>query len=77
MKTTREYLESIADPELREAALRNMESQDRLRLNLVDALFASMDWIETPEGAAFWSAIVDFYEYGGEPTYSQFKHLIQ
>jgi len=77
MKTIKQHLESIADTELREAALRNMVNHGLEVASEEQAILSGIDWIETEEGAEFWDAICDFYEYGGEPTYQQFKHLIR
>jgi hypothetical protein len=78
MKTIKQHLESISDPELREAALRNMNcDEEDIREDVVASMFSAFIWADAKEGHNFWSAIVDFYEYGGEPTYQKFKHLIQ
>lgn len=77
MKIIREHLKSIADPELREAALRNMVNGDEEVDDIEFAIIIGIDWDKTVEGEDFWDAITDFYEYGCEPTYQQFKHLIK
>jgi hypothetical protein len=83
MKTIREHLESIADTELREAALRNMEAylDHRIASNKTkhqyEALMQSFEWNETPQGFDFWNNVATCIFYGNTPTYQQFKHLIQ
>lgn len=77
MKTIREHLESIADTELREAALRNMED-GRFPLDKIsNAISLGFSWMNTPEGYYFWQEVYFEYQKGGEPTYQQFKHLIR
>jgi hypothetical protein len=77
MKTIREHLESIADPELREAALRNYDWSIGYAGPLQKALIYAFTWSITLEGSSFWNAIYQSYRNGNTPTYSQFKHLIR
>lgn len=56
MKTVREYLESIADPDIRERALRNIEKTKRGAIkgrNIAHAI-DMFDWDESPEGYGYW-----------------------
>jgi hypothetical protein len=83
MKTIREHLESIADTELREAALRNAEAYIGRRIDSdktkhkYEALMQSFEWNETPEGFEFWHNVANCIYHGNTPTYQQFKHLIK
>lgn len=60
MKTIKEWLNEIPEPEIREAALRNMdlEYKDVERDCLSDAIHASFSWGSSIEGVDFWR---DFY----------------
>ena len=77
MKTIREHLESIQDPQLREAALRNYDGSVDEFAMLHNALCFAFSFDKTPEGYDFWRKI--YYEYASKntPTYQQFKHLIK
>jgi hypothetical protein len=77
MKPIREHLESIADTELREAALRNMETPNELVEGVCDAIHSGIYWAGSKEGFDFWNNIDIEYFYGNTPTYQQFKHLIK
>lgn len=77
MKTIRQHLESIADPELREAALRNYDGTEDVFAMIFNALAFSFNYDKTPEGKQFWQAIEFEYRQFNTPTYQQFKHLIR
>ena len=57
MKTTRDWLTEIPDPEIREKALRNMD-EDSANLeaqSISDALLGAFNWSKSPEGHRFWA----------------------
>jgi len=77
MKTIREHLESIADKELREAALKNMVNGEQTAIDIDSAIDQGIYWDKTIEGSAFWHHVYDTYAQYKQPTYQQFKHLIR
>ena len=64
MKTIKEWLNEIPEPEIREAALRNMDIEKerwygdpielRERETLSRAICCAFTWEDTPEGHDFW-----------------------
>jgi hypothetical protein len=61
-KTIRQWFETIADPQIREAAIYNAETCDRNTINstpnsLSDAIQAGFLWHETFEGTSYWDLV--------------------
>lgn len=58
MKTIKDWLNTIADKEIRERALRNCTSYDFTPVDsLAEAIIGGFVWSSTPEGNDYWSNI--------------------
>lgn len=57
MKTVKDFIETIKDDKIRQAALNNLTRPNMQAADLNAALFYGFDWSSTPEGYEYWFTI--------------------